>query len=115
MVAIKIKRYKDLATNRYCLVADWKWRGLDVQDLCIICQSEFEASCPYCQKPGISCSPGICLLWANNTLVVGKCGHALHAHCVQKMALSERKADKMACPMCRSLFVCDSNLLKETA
>ncbi|KAI9634260.1 putative ubiquitin-protein ligase [Dioszegia hungarica] len=92
-------------------VAAWKWnastephqlyayasRGPDGQieeyddddeEVCGICQSAFESTCPECKVPGDDCP----LIW-------GECSHIFHMHCLLKWL--ETESSKQQCPMDR--------------
>jgi len=45
---------------KYTAVATWRWKQGAEDDVCGICQSEFEATCPNddCKYPGESCPVG---------------------------------------------------------
>ncbi|KAH8682505.1 anaphase-promoting complex subunit 11 RING-H2 finger-domain-containing protein [Xylariales sp. PMI_506] len=55
---VKIKSWNAVAT--------WRW-DLPEDDVCGICQVQFDGTCPTCKYPGDDCS-----------LLSGKCGHNFH-------------------------------------
>ena len=75
------------------LVASWSWAlpHPDSDDVCGICRVQFDGTCPTCRFPGDDC-----------TLLVGKCGHAFHMHCLLTWITQE--SSKGLCPMCRQKF-----------
>jgi len=79
-IKVKIKRFH--------AVAHWTWNcgGDDDEDVCGICQGEFEGVAPGVKYPGDECP----VVW-------GKCGHAFHLQCI-----STWLGGNSTCPMCRS-------------
>ena len=78
--------------RRFHAVAKWSWNAND--DVCGICQSEFEGVAPGVKYPGDECP----VVW-------GKCGHAFHLQCVSTWLNSNRNS----CPICRSEWEFGSN------
>ncbi|EST05814.1 Anaphase-promoting complex subunit 11 [Kalmanozyma brasiliensis GHG001] len=66
-------------------VAYWLWDVKDPDDICGICQSNFDGCCASCKEPGDSCP-----------LLFGKCSHEFHLHCIMKWL-----QDNDGCPSCR--------------
>ncbi|EYE94988.1 anaphase promoting complex subunit 11 [Aspergillus ruber CBS 135680] len=71
-------------------VATWRWDMPD-DDVCGICRVQFDGTCPTCKFPGDDCA-----------LLLGKCGHSFHMHCL--MTWIQQEASKGLCPMCRQKF-----------
>ncbi|KEY75253.1 hypothetical protein S7711_07607 [Stachybotrys chartarum IBT 7711] len=71
-------------------VATWRWDKPE-DDVCGICQVQFDGTCPTCKYPGDDCS-----------LLSGKCGHSFHMHCILEWIKQE--SAKSQCPMCRQPF-----------
>lgn len=63
----------------------------DDEDVCGICRASYHAPCPNCKYPGESCA-----------IVVGKCGHNFHVHCISRWI--DTSTSKGLCPMCRQKF-----------
>lgn len=63
----------------------------DDGDVCGICRASYHAPCPNCKYPGESCA-----------IVVGKCGHNFHVHCIVRWI--DTATSKGLCPMCRQKF-----------
>lgn len=72
------------------LVATWHW-DLPVDEVCGICRVQFDGTCPTCRFPGDDCS-----------LLMGKCGHSFHMHCL--MTWIGQESSRGLCPMCRQKF-----------
>ncbi|EPE04672.1 anaphase-promoting complex subunit 11 [Ophiostoma piceae UAMH 11346] len=76
--------------NKWHGVATWRW-DLPEDDVCGICQNQFDGTCPTCKYPGDDC-----------ILLSGKCGHNFHMHCISEWIKQE--SAKGQCPMCRQKF-----------
>ena len=69
--------------RKWAAVATWRW-DLPEDDVCGICQNQFDGTCPTCRYPGDTCS--LCERSLSRrsptTLtfvpVSGKCGHNFH-------------------------------------
>lgn len=59
------------------------------EDVCGICRQAFESTCNACKMPGDECP-----------LIVGKCRHYFHMHCLMRWISTE--ASGGSCPMCRT-------------
>lgn len=70
------------------MVAYWSWDVGD-NDICGICQSPFDATCPNCEMPGEECP-----------LIHGACGHTFHLHCLHQWLASSTNGEQ--CPLDRS-------------
>ncbi|KAL3469363.1 anaphase-promoting complex subunit 11 RING-H2 finger-domain-containing protein [Aspergillus californicus] len=68
-------------------VATWRW-DMPEDEVCGICRVQFDGTCPTCKFPGDDCS-----------LLLGKCGHSFHMHCL--MTWIQQESSKGLCPMCR--------------
>ncbi|KAK1753440.1 anaphase-promoting complex subunit 11 RING-H2 finger-domain-containing protein [Echria macrotheca] len=79
---VKIKKWNAVAT--------WRW-DIPEDDVCGICQVDFDGTCPACKYPGDDCS-----------LLSGKCGHNFHMHCILEWI--KQDSAKGQCPMCRQKF-----------
>ncbi|GAU99871.1 hypothetical protein RvY_10810 [Ramazzottius varieornatus] len=79
-LAVKITEWRAVAT--------WRWKCAEEDD-CGICRSPFSACCNDCKFPGEECP-----------IVVGKCSHTFHVHCIQKWLQSQQQ-QRQTCPMCR--------------
>ncbi|CCC71860.1 hypothetical protein NCAS_0I01920 [Naumovozyma castellii] len=66
----------------------------DDDEVCGICRAGYNAVCPSCSHPGVTCP-----------VVVGTCQHAFHVHCVVPWLATA--AARGACPMCRQPFALD--------
>ncbi|SYW81723.1 uncharacterized protein UHO2_00227 [Ustilago hordei] len=102
-------------------VAYWLWDVKDPDDICGICQSNFDGCCASCKEPGDSCplrkscqqnqanmrrlqaSSKLLLIRsllifipASPSTVFGKCSHEFHLHCIMKWL-----QDNDGCPSCR--------------
>ncbi|KAJ1504082.1 ubiquitin-protein ligase Anaphase Promoting Complex [Coelomomyces lativittatus] len=75
---IKIKKWK--------AVASWHWNA-DRNEVCGICQNEYENTCGKCRFAGDECP----LLW-------GQCGHVFHFHCITRWLQEGRTT----CPLDRT-------------
>ncbi|KAL7713514.1 Anaphase-promoting complex subunit 11 [Entamoeba marina] len=64
-------------------IASWEWNL--AEDICGICQTSFDYSCPVCIYPGEECPP-----------ITGVCGHSFHSHCLDLWLKTNR-----TCPICR--------------
>lgn len=81
------------------LLATWTWTFppalthlySDRDSLCGICRVAFEAPCPLCPFPGDTCP-----------LLIGKCQHAFHMHCL--LMWVQQESSRGLCPMCRQRF-----------
>ncbi|RPA78893.1 anaphase promoting complex subunit 11 [Ascobolus immersus RN42] len=76
--------------QKYSAVATWKWDVAE-DEVCGICRVQFDGTCPSCKYPGEDCP-----------LLVGKCGHSFHMHCIFDWIGTE--SSKGLCPMCRQKF-----------
>lgn len=65
-------------------VAAWKWEAAE-DDICGMCRSAFEGTCPECALPGDECP----VVW-------GACTHCFHMHCILKWLNTQQ-----LCPLCR--------------
>jgi len=82
-----------VTVNQWVPVAVWKWPEVSGgDDVCGICRSQFEATCPSCLTPGYRCPP-----------LSGQCSHSFHEHCIEKWL--QRNQEEASCPMCRRPFV----------
>ncbi|KDN37590.1 RING/U-box [Tilletiaria anomala UBC 951] len=63
----------------------WIWDVKDPDDVCGICQNNFDATCAKCKVPGESCP-----------LLHGTCSHIFHLHCIV-----EWLQNHTMCPMCK--------------
>ncbi|EHY52048.1 ubiquitin-protein ligase Anaphase Promoting Complex [Exophiala dermatitidis] len=79
---VKIKKWHAVAT--------WRW-DMPEDEVCGICRVQFDGTCPTCKFPGDDC-----------TLLVGKCGHSFHMHCL--LTWIQQESSKGLCPMCRQKF-----------
>mmetsp|Transcript_19840 Transcript_19840/g.39691 ORF Transcript_19840/g.39691 Transcript_19840/m.39691 type:complete len:117 (-) Transcript_19840:46-396(-) len=68
------------------LICSWRWSNTSDTDVCGICQSPYEATCPGVKFPGDECP----VVW-------GKCRHAFHLQCVSTWL----GGGKNSCPICR--------------
>jgi anaphase-promoting complex subunit 11 len=75
--------------RRFHAVARWSWNVSkeDEDEVCGICQSEFEGTPPGVKFPGDEAP-----------VVFGVCGHAFHLQCVATWLNSSRQT----CPICRA-------------
>ncbi|PWN48146.1 RING/U-box [Violaceomyces palustris] len=69
-------------------VAYWHWDTRDPDDVCGICQNQFDGVCGTCKEPGDGCP-----------LLFGKCTHEFHLHCI--MQWLEQHSRKPLCPLCK--------------
>lgn len=76
---VKIKKWHAVAT--------WRW-DMPEDEVCGICRVQFDGTCPTCKFPGDDCA-----------LLMGKCGHSFHMHCV--VSWIQQDSSKGLCPMCR--------------
>lgn len=97
------------------------WDVKDPDDICGICQSNFDGCCASCKEPGDSCPLRksrqqnqanmrrlqassklllirslLILIPASPSTVFGKCSHEFHLHCIMKWL-----QDNDGCPSCR--------------
>ncbi|CCE64274.1 hypothetical protein TPHA_0H00640 [Tetrapisispora phaffii CBS 4417] len=63
----------------------------DEEDFCGICRASFIRACPNCKFPSDGCP-----------IVIGKCKHNFHVHCIFEWL--ETEASRGLCPMCRQVF-----------
>lgn len=70
----------------------------DDKNICGICQSNFNGTCPTCSIPGDKCP-----------LVIGNCQHNFHYHCIVRWL--NTKNSKGLCPMCRQDFILNDNIM----
>ncbi|CAO1632123.1 unnamed protein product [Parajaminaea phylloscopi] len=77
-------------------VATWVWDVRDPDDVCGICQNNFDGVCGSCKTPrgGDECP-----------LLFGECSHVFHMHCILKW-LQGDAGD--LCPMCKRQWVAAS-------
>ncbi|GMH78859.1 hypothetical protein TrVE_jg3409 [Triparma verrucosa] len=68
------------------LISSWRWSLSSADDVCGICQSPYESTCPGIKFPGDECP----VVW-------GKCRHAFHLQCVSTWL----GGGKNTCPICR--------------
>jgi anaphase-promoting complex subunit 11 len=80
--------------KRFHAVAAWSWNASD--DVCAVCQTEFEGTAPGVKYPGEDCP----VVW-------GRCGHAFHLQCVSKWL--GQASSKNSCPNCRQEWEFGSN------
>ncbi|AOW07297.1 anaphase-promoting complex subunit 11 RING-H2 finger-domain-containing protein [Yarrowia lipolytica] len=71
-------------------VSVWQW-DVPNDEVCGICRVPFDGVCPVCKYPGDDCP-----------LIIGKCAHSFHLHCLLKWL--ETETSKGLCPMCRQPF-----------
>ncbi|KAF3162918.1 ubiquitin-protein ligase Anaphase Promoting Complex [Orbilia oligospora] len=79
---VKIKEWHAVAT--------WRW-DMPEDEVCGICRVDFDGCCPNCKYPGDDCP-----------LIVGKCHHSFHLHCI--LSWINQESAKGLCPMCRQKF-----------
>ncbi|KAK6350983.1 ubiquitin-protein ligase Anaphase Promoting Complex [Orbilia javanica] len=79
---VKIKEWHAVAT--------WRW-DMPEDEVCGICRVDFDGCCPNCKYPGDDCP-----------LIVGKCQHSFHLHCI--LSWINQESAKGLCPMCRQKF-----------
>ncbi|EED19105.1 anaphase promoting complex subunit Apc11, putative [Talaromyces stipitatus ATCC 10500] len=72
-------------------VATWRW-DMPEDEVCGICRVQFDGTCPTCKFPGDDCS-----------LLIGKCGHSFHMHCL--ITWIQQESSKGLCPMCRQTYL----------
>ncbi|PCG96066.1 Zinc finger, RING-type [Penicillium occitanis (nom. inval.)] len=82
-------------------VASWRW-DMPEDEVCGICRVQFDGTCPTCKFPGDDCS-----------LLIGKCGHSFHMHCLLTWIAQE--SSKGLCPMCRQSMAYTTELGMYTA
>ncbi|KAF3275430.1 ubiquitin-protein ligase Anaphase Promoting Complex [Orbilia oligospora] len=75
---VKIKEWHAVAT--------WRW-DMPEDEVCGICRVDFDGCCPNCKYPGDDCP-----------LIVGKCHHSFHLHCI--LSWINQESAKGLCPMC---------------
>ncbi|CAO1626986.1 unnamed protein product [Sympodiomycopsis kandeliae] len=75
--------------KEWSAVATWVWDVRDPDDVCGICQNNFDGVCGSCKTPrgGDECP-----------LMFGECSHTFHMHCILKWL--EGDAHRL-CPMCK--------------
>ncbi|EGE00761.1 Anaphase promoting complex subunit Apc11, putative [Trichophyton tonsurans CBS 112818] len=76
-----------VSIKQWNAVATWRW-DMPEDDVCGICRVQFDGTCPTCKYPGDEC-----------TLLIGKCGHSFHMHCL--LTWIQQDSAKGLCPMCR--------------
>ncbi|RDK42497.1 hypothetical protein M752DRAFT_251638 [Aspergillus phoenicis ATCC 13157] len=86
-VAIQSSSAMKVTIKEWNAVATWRWDMPD-DEVCGICRVQFDGTCPTCKFPGDDCS-----------LLLGKCGHSFHMHCL--MTWIQQESSKGLCPMCR--------------
>ena len=86
--------------RKWNAVATWRWDIPD-DDVCGICQVDFDGTCPTCKYPGDDCSlrvypgiPSLLLYLTERATVSGKCGHNFH---MVRRAAGWRGMKLMAC------------------
>ncbi|RKF56782.1 Anaphase-promoting complex subunit 11 [Erysiphe neolycopersici] len=96
-------------------VAIWRW-DINDDDVCGICQAQFDATCPTCKYPGDECELRMLKDFPLSistdeahaaVLVSGVCGHSFHLHCISEWIKQE--SSKGQCPMCRQKFEQNDN------
>lgn len=75
-----------IVINRLHLKYAWRWRVKD--EICLICQQEFNIACQSCSHPTrcVPCS--------------GYCNHSFHYHCIKEWLENSKN-----CPLCRAKWV----------
>lgn len=81
-----------LRVKKVHAVAKWKWLGIADENVCAICNNNFESTCSSCYAKGTFCPPAF-----------GICGHYFHLHCMEEWALKQNS--KITCPYCRSEWI----------
>lgn len=88
-------------------MSSWHWSKTSEDDICGICQAHFECSCANCPLPGNQCPLGKFIPSTiqnfNRLLVIGKCLHAFHEHCIVDWIKlqKEKTSAPPQCPLCR--------------
>ncbi|KAK0559904.1 ubiquitin-protein ligase Anaphase Promoting Complex [Tilletia horrida] len=90
---VKIKNYR--------AVGYWVWDTRDPDDVCGICQSNFDGCCATCKEPGDACP-----------LLFGECTHEFHMHCIFKWL---EGSNNPICPLCKRPWVVQSKESQEPA
>lgn len=83
---VKIKNYR--------AVGYWVWDTRDPDDVCGICQNQFDGCCAACKEPGDACP-----------LLFGECTHEFHMHCIFKWL---EGSSNPLCPLCKRPWVVQS-------
>ncbi|KAJ5096423.1 anaphase promoting complex subunit Apc11 [Penicillium alfredii] len=81
-----------VAIKEWNSIATWHW-DIPEDEVCGICRVQFDGTCPTCKFPGDDCS-----------LLLGKCGHSFHMHCL--LTWINQETSKGLCPMCRQSMYC---------
>jgi len=79
--------------KRWHGVAHWTWNCGEKDEVCGICQSEYEGVAPGGKFPGDECP----VVW-------GKCHHSFHLQCISTWLNT-----KTTCPVCRSEWEYSAN------
>lgn len=66
-------------------VGYWVWDVKDPEEVCGICQNNFDGTCATCRVPGKDCP-----------ISVGLCSHVFHTHCLSKWLQTN-----LVCPLCK--------------
>jgi len=82
-----------VSIKRWHGIAHWTWNCGETDDVCGICQSEYEGVAPGGKFPGDECP----VVW-------GKCHHCFHLQCINKWLET-----KTTCPICRSEWEYSAN------
>ncbi|PGG96926.1 hypothetical protein AJ79_09405 [Helicocarpus griseus UAMH5409] len=83
----KLSNGMKVTLKEWNAVATWRW-DMPEDEVCGICRVQFDGTCPTCKFPGDDCS-----------LLIGKCGHSFHMHCL--LTWIGQESSKGLCPMCR--------------
>lgn len=81
-----------IKVNSFFGVAAWKWT-YPKDDDCGICRNCFDDCCAECKAPGDDCP-----------IIIGKCGHCFHMHCIEEWHNQPHCTTSKLCPMCRQQF-----------
>ena len=95
--SVKKKKKTDEVRDDDAAAHDNEDDGDEQEEVCGICRSAFDDTCPDCTTPGDDCPP----VW-------GVCKHMFHMHCIVKWLESANDAhhagtqeERRQCPMCR--------------
>ncbi|CAD6888064.1 unnamed protein product [Tilletia controversa] len=80
--------------KNYRAVGYWVWDTRDPDDVCGICQNNFDGCCAACSEPGDACP-----------LLFGECTHEFHMHCIFKWL---EGSNNPICPLCKRPWVVQS-------